>query len=102
METSEISRQDEAIEIMLPTRFAYLEAHELKKGVFALLQAGQVRLSFNFASCEFIDSSGLGVLVTIYKRCLELKGSMTLSSLVNRQVKDVFHLTKLDRIFTII
>lgn len=102
MESTENSRQGEVIEIILPKRFAYLEAHELRKAVFALFQAGELRLNFNFAACEFIDSSGLGVLVTIYKHCLELHGSVTLSSMSSCQVREIFHLTKLDRVFTII
>ena len=48
----------------------------------------------------FIDSSGLGVLVSGYKNASTLRGTLKLSSLQS-QVKSMFELTRLHRVFDI-
>jgi anti-sigma B factor antagonist len=48
----------------------------------------------------YIDSSGLGVLVSLSKRIRELNGDLRLSNL-NDDLKTLFELTKLDTLFQI-
>ena len=48
----------------------------------------------------FIDSSGLGVLVSGYKNASTKHGTLKLSSLQS-QVKSMFELTRLHRVFDI-
>ena len=59
-----------------------------------------VNFIFDFSSCSFIDSTGLGAIVSIYKKCVEKNGSLKLKSL-GPEVKKLFQLTRLDRVFEI-
>jgi anti-sigma B factor antagonist len=72
----------------------------LREELHKYLNEGERHLSLDFKECEFIDSTGLGVLVAVYKRCMELGGTMKLYSL-KPQVLKLFNLTRLDKVFEI-
>ena len=65
-----------------------------------LIEEGQKDFIFNFSQCDFIDSTGLGALVSIYKKCIEQGGSIKLKSL-KPEVEKLFKLTRLDKVFEI-
>jgi anti-sigma B factor antagonist len=54
----------------------------------------------DFANTGYIDSSGLGVLVSLSKKIREQGGELRLSSL-NEDLRTLFELTKLDTLFRI-
>ncbi|WAH51602.1 STAS domain-containing protein [Pseudescherichia vulneris] len=56
-------------------------------------------LIVDFSKIEFIDSSGLGMLVSLLKM-MNGKGEMTLCAL-NPGIRNMFTLTRMDRIFRI-
>ncbi len=74
--------------------------HELKDLVQAALERGDRRLLIDFSRTGYIDSSGLGALVSISKRIREVGGELRLSGL-NDDLRSLFELTKLDTLFTI-
>jgi anti-sigma B factor antagonist len=74
--------------------------HELKDLVQSALDAGDRRLLIDFSGTGYIDSSGLGALVSISKRIREAGGELRLSGL-NEDLGSLFELTKLDTLFTI-
>src|ERR671932_2604816 len=74
--------------------------HELKDLVQAALDRGDRRLLIDFSRTGYIDSSGLGALVSISKRIRELGGELRLSGL-NEDLRSLFELTKLDTLFAI-
>ena len=61
---------------------------------------GKTDFIFDFSNCDFIDSTGLGALVSIYKKCVEKNGSLKLKSL-KPEVDKLFKLTRLDKVFDI-
>lgn len=65
------------------------------------MNEGKKDFTFNFKNCTFIDSTGLGVLVSIYKRCKDNSGHVELINVNNKDVLRVFKLTRLDEIFNI-
>ena len=73
---------------------------ELKDLVQAALDRGERRLLIDFSRTGYIDSSGLGALVSISKRIRELGGELRLSGL-NEDLRSLFELTKLDTLFAI-
>ena len=87
--------------IMIPTVFAVEESTEFRNKMNELLLYGEKNFSLDFSNCTFIDSTGLGVLVSVYKKCMEREGSLRLHSIKNSQVLKVFRLTRLDSIFDI-
>jgi anti-sigma B factor antagonist len=74
--------------------------HELKDLIQAALDKGDRRLLIDFSSTGYIDSSGLGALVSISKRIREAGGELRLAGL-NEDLRSLFELTKLDTLFTI-
>jgi anti-sigma B factor antagonist len=73
---------------------------ELKDLVQAALDRGERRLLIDFSRTGYIDSSGLGALVSISKRIREAGGELRLSGL-NEDLRSLFELTKLDTLFSI-
>ena len=73
---------------------------ELKDLVQAALEKGERRLLIDFSRTGYIDSSGLGALVSISKKIREAGGELRLSGL-NEDLRSLFELTKLDTLFAI-
>lgn len=73
---------------------------ELKQIVQDALEHGARRFVFDFTSTAYIDSSGLGALVSISKRVREAGGDLRLAGL-NEDLRSLFELTKLDTLFSI-
>ena len=73
---------------------------ELKATIQQALDNGERKLLVDFASTGYIDSSGLGALVSISKKVREQGGELRLSGL-NEDLRSLFELTKLDTLFAI-
>lgn len=89
------------VQIIIPENFAVEEADNLRQKCQDAIKEGQKDFVFDFKNCKFIDSTGLGVIVSIYKRCKEINGNVKLVSVNNEDVLRVFRLTRLDEIFNI-
>lgn len=80
-----------------------LDAHnsgELKVVLQQLFEGGNLNLLVDMKNIRFIDSSGLGALVSGFKNATANQGILKLSSL-QPQVKSMFELTRLHRVFEI-
>jgi anti-sigma B factor antagonist len=73
---------------------------ELKQKVLDELEQGERKFLIDFARTGYIDSSGLGVLVSLSKKIREQGGELRLANL-NDDLKTLFELTKLDTLFQI-
>lgn len=73
---------------------------ELKTGIQEALDHGERRYVIDFSRTGYIDSSGLGALVSISKKVREQGGELRLSGL-NEDLRSLFELTKLDTLFAI-
>ena len=65
-----------------------------------LLAEGDRKFLVNLEAVDYIDSSGLGVLVSLSKKIREQGGELRLANL-NDDLKTLFELTKLDTLFQI-
>jgi anti-sigma B factor antagonist len=74
--------------------------HELKQIVQDALDQGARRFVFDFTPTAYIDSSGLGALVSMSKRVRQGGGDLRLAGL-NEDLRSLFELTKLDTLFAI-
>ena len=74
--------------------------NELKKEVLEKIELGEQTFVIDFANTAYIDSSGLGVLVSLSKNIREHGGELRLSSL-SEDLRTLFELTKLDTLFQI-
>jgi anti-sigma B factor antagonist len=73
---------------------------ELKQKVLEELENGERKFVVDFDQTGYIDSSGLGVLVSLSKKIREQGGELRLASL-NEDLRTLFELTKLDTLFKI-
>jgi len=73
---------------------------ELKALIQEALDAGQRKFLVDFSGTGYIDSSGLGALVSISKKIREQGGELRLAEL-NEDLRSLFELTKLDTLFAI-
>jgi anti-sigma B factor antagonist len=73
---------------------------ELKQRVLDELEGGARKFLIDFADTAYIDSSGLGVLVSLSKKIREQGGDLRLANL-NDDLRTLFELTKLDTLFHI-
>lgn len=89
-----------SIKIIIPKEFTVEEASSFRENSLELLSKGEYNFEIDFKQCTFIDSTGLGVLVSTYKKCMEKKGNFTLYS-INADVMKLFKLTRLDKVFDI-
>jgi anti-sigma B factor antagonist len=64
------------------------------------LESGERKFLIDFANTGYIDSSGLGVLVSLSKKIREQSGELRLANL-NEDLRTLFELTKLDTLFNI-
>jgi anti-sigma B factor antagonist len=73
---------------------------ELKQKVLDALDVGGKKFVIDFTKTGYIDSSGLGVLVSLSKKIREQGGDLRLAGL-NEDLQTLFELTKLDTLFAI-
>lgn len=73
---------------------------ELKQKVLERLERGDREFMIDFKNTGYIDSSGLGVLVSLSKKIREQGGTLRLANL-NGDLRTLFELTKLDTLFEI-
>lgn len=86
--------------INIPKNFTVEEVLDFRAEINNLIDENVVDFIFDFSICEFIDSTGLGALVSIYKKCVEKNGSVKLNCL-KPAVQKLFNLTRLDKVFEI-
>jgi anti-sigma B factor antagonist len=101
MENMTIKHQD-AVAIVEPQRKRIDASFAIKfrEDMIALVDQGQKKLVLNMAHVEFIDSSGLGAVVSIMK-AIGGNQNLTLCN-VKDSVLAVFKLTRMDKIFIIL
>ncbi len=73
---------------------------EVRRAIRAYIDENRVNLIINLTDLEFIDSSGLGVLVGGLARVREKQGEIKLVC-ANRRILRVFEMTRLTQLFEI-
>jgi anti-sigma B factor antagonist len=75
-----------------------LTAPALKKEIEALLAARRIQVVFDLQALDLIDSSGVGAIVSLFKRVRTLQGDVKIARL-RGQPAEIFKLLRLDRAF---
>ncbi len=93
---------DEIPSVHIPVRLSVLEAVNFKTTCQQLFSGSTVpsKIVLDFSQTTFIDSSGIGALVSNLKFAKQRDSDLVLRSL-KPQVKAVFELTSLDQVLTI-
>ena len=95
-----IKRQGDVVVVDVEGQLIVGNRQELKQKVLEQLENGDRKFVIDFSNTGYIDSSGLGVLVSLSKKIREQGGELRLANL-NDDLKTLFELTKLDTLFQI-
>ena len=96
----EIYVEDEKVMVNLSGSLFMEEAALLRQKLLLQLEKGYNQFVVNLSGVDYIDSSGLGVLVAVHKRALQNGGTVILIGMQGT-VKELFELTRLDKVFDI-
>jgi anti-sigma B factor antagonist len=80
-----------------------IDAHnsgELKAYLLQMIERGENRIIVQLEHVRFIDSSGLGALLSGNKHIIAKSGRLALTN-IQQQVLSMFELTRLNRVFEI-
>ncbi len=75
-------------------------APQLKEALLAVLDQNEGDMIINCKDLVYIDSTGLGVLISLLKRVKEYDGSITITEL-KPYIGKIFTITGLDKVFNI-
>jgi len=96
-----VKRDHDMVVVTIGGQLVTANRHELKEAVARELETGGRRFRVDFSDTGYVDSSGLGVLVSISKRIRDGGGTLQLANL-NEDLVTLFALTKLDTLFDIV
>ncbi len=89
---------DNGVQVVRPVqRLNMVAAPRLSAAVEGLITAGHARIVIDLSGIEFIDSSGLGALVSCLKKARQAGGDLRISG-PTAHVQTILKLTNLDRV----
>lgn len=91
---------DRQVKITLRGKIYVDEATIIREKLFPYMDKGYKQFVFNLCDVDYIDSSGLGVLVALQKRAHLHGGGVVIQGLKG-DVKEQFELTRLTNVFEI-
>ncbi|MDR3566037.1 MAG: STAS domain-containing protein [Negativicutes bacterium] len=77
------------------------EAIRLEEAAMEFIEKGRYRFLVDLSNVKYLDSAGLGVLIKIRKKVQSQGGDIAIRGL-NGIVKELFEMTSLDQLFTIV
>lgn len=95
---SELNSSNESWQVSLSGELDVSTAEELKKYLHKLVDQKNVDMRLNVENLEYIDSTGLGVMIGILKR-LKVESKEVYIEKPKNNVKKIFNITGLDKIF---
>lgn len=95
-----VSQRGETVVVSVEGQLVVANRRQLKQAVLDEIDRGGRRFVIDFANASYIDSAGLGVLVSLSKKIRENRGQLLLENL-NEDLRTLFELTKLDTLFEI-
>lgn len=96
----EFNREDRehVVVLQLKGNLDALTAPELRPTIDELVSSRKTQVVFDLGELTLIDSSGVGAIVSLFKRVRLLGGDVKIACLSN-QPKEIFRLLRLDRAF---
>jgi len=94
------NERDGVVTLSLKGRLDFSSSTTLKERVLDQMNEGRRQFVVNMAQVDFINSSGLGTLVSVLKEVRLAKGRLVLVNL-GTYVQEIFEITQLSHIFEI-
>jgi len=86
--------------VVIPSELSVQTRQKLKMDVVDMIAAGHARIVLDAAQCGYVDTSGLGVLVSLNKKCREAGGWLLIEGL-NEEMRFFIAHVNLDSVLTI-
>lgn len=93
-----VTTQDGVLVVAVQGQLVVSNRQEFKQMVLDEVERGARQVVIDFTDTAYIDSSGLGALVSLGKRIRESGGELRLAGL-NDDLRTLFELTRLDTLF---
>ena len=85
---------------LLFSELSMYEAEEFKVDFYGLVSEQNNKFVLNLEKCSFLPSIVIGALINFVVKSLEKSGRVVFSSLTE-QVRNIFHITKLESVFEV-
>ena len=96
--TFSLLRTGQTLEVSIDGHLVAGNRQEFKQAILEELSRGASQFRIDFERTRYIDSSGLGVLVSLSKKIREQGGELRVANL-NGDLRTLFRLTRLDTLF---
>ena len=94
----QIRREGETVVAVVEGQLIAANKQQLRDALNLEIDAGARAFVIDFADTGYIDSAGLGTLVSLAKKVRDARGSLRLTNL-NSDLRTLLELTRLDRLF---
>ena len=93
-----LERMDDVAIVTVDGQLVVTNRQEFKQAILDAVEQGAHLVVADFTTSGYIDSSGLGALVSLSRRLRETGGDLRLVGL-NEDLRTLFELTRLDALF---
>lgn len=93
-----LERTDDVLIVTVDGQLVVTNRQEFKQAILDAVEQGVKLVVADFSTSGYIDSSGLGALVSLSRRLREAGGDLRLVGL-NDDLRTLFELTRLDALF---
>ena len=94
------TKQGDDVVISVEGQLVAGNRQQLREAVVSEIDRGVRSFVIDFAEAGYVDSAGLGALVSLSKKIREASGSLRLTNL-NEDLRTLFELTRLDTLFAL-
>jgi anti-sigma B factor antagonist len=84
---------------LLESRLGAAEAARFKSAIAALIAEGYTELLLDLSTLQFMDSSGLGAMVSVFKMLTD-RGNVTVAG-ISENLFSLLRMTGMDRVFPV-
>jgi stage II sporulation protein AA (anti-sigma F factor antagonist) len=84
----------------LPQKFDYTVCNEALRHITPALDGGPKKLVISFTGVGFLDSCGIGTLITLRNRLMKEKGAMALCD-IGERLENILKITDLRKVFAL-
>lgn len=94
------TKQGDAVVVAVEGQLVAANRQQLREAIAFEIDRGARAFIIDFADTGYVDSAGLGALVSLSKKIREANGSLRLTNL-NEDLRTLFELTRLDTLFAL-
>lgn len=94
------TKQGDVVVVTVEGQLVAGNRQQLREAIVSEIDRGARSFVIDFAEAGYVDSAGLGALVSLSKKIRESSGSLRLTNL-NEDLRTLFELTRLDTLFAL-